>query len=55
MGIQPKFIERSMSNEKVLEIANADMYELDVEDYKEKKRLEGEDHVPKMEKLSRYI
>ena len=55
MGIQPTFIDISMSNEKVLELANAEMNEISVEEYKEKKRQEGENHVPKIERLSKYI
>ena len=55
MGIQPTFIDRSMTNEKVLDMANAEISEVSIEEYKEKKRQEGEEHVPKMEKLSRCI
>ena len=44
-----------MSNEKVLELANAEMNEISLEEYKEKKRQEGENHVPKIERLSKYI
>ena len=55
MGIQPTFIDRSMSNEKVLELANAEMSDTSDEEYKERKRQEGENHVPKIEKLSKYI
>ena len=33
MGIQPTFIDRTMTNEKVLDMANAELNEMSVEEY----------------------
>ena len=56
MGIQPTFIDRSMSNERVLEIADAFMFGMQsLDEYEELKQKEGQHHRPKIEKLSDYI
>ena len=56
MGIQPTFIDRSMTNKKVLEYANASMFGTSsLEEYEELVRKEGPAHKPKNVKLSEYI
>ena len=56
MGIQPRFIDRAMSNKKVLDYANAIMYKMNnLDEYYELVQREGEAHKPKIMKLSEYI
>ena len=53
MGIQPTFIDRSMTNKKVTDYANAFMFGMNnLEEYEELVRKEGSAHKPKVEKLS---
>ena len=51
MGFQPTFIDRSMTNNKVVGCAHAEIFGLNcVEEYRELARSEGENHKPKIEK-----
>ena len=53
MGIQPTFIDRSMTNETVLDMANTFMFGLNsLSEYKELIRKQGQDHNPKVVNLS---
>ena len=56
MGIQPTFIDRSMTNQKVLDMVNTLMFGLEkIQDYEILKEAEGSAHKPKVVKLSDYI
>ena len=56
MGIQPTFIDRSMTNKIVLDYAKAFMFGLNsLDEYEELVRKEGGAHKPKVEKLSDCI
>ena len=56
MGIQPTFIDRSMTNKKVLDYANVIMNNMSsLDEYYELAKKEGEAHKPKIVKLSEYI
>ena len=53
MGIQPTFIDRSMTNKRVLDLANTFMYGLNsLQEYEKLVRKEGQNHKPKVDKLS---
>ena len=56
IGIQPTFIDRAMSNKKVLDYANAIMYKMkNLDEYYKLVQKEGDAHKPKIMKLSEYI
>ena len=56
MGTQPTYIDRSMTNKTVLDMANTFMFGLNsLQKYEELLRKEGQDHKPKVAKLSEYI
>eukprot|EP00973_Karenia_brevis_P022776 3134117-Karenia_brevis.AAC.1 len=56
LGVEPTFINREMTNQKVLDIANCVLFEHNnLAEYLSRKEQEGTDHVPKLKKLSEYI
>eukprot|EP00973_Karenia_brevis_P061849 8602596-Karenia_brevis.AAC.1 len=56
LGLEPTFLNREMTNQKVLDIANCVLFEHNnLAEYISRKDQEGTEHVPKLMKLSDYI